>query len=109
MVSVELHENVQTQHGHGEWRTVASLEVDGSQYNVRDPDHRLDMSLSVISGGRRLLFADDPEEWARRLPSAYHAPDLYAVVVHDDNPPAEVEVERRNVRLPEMPTPVAHA
>jgi hypothetical protein len=109
MVRVELHESVPTEHGHGEWKIAASLEVEGTSFNLRDPEHQLDMSLSVISGDRRLLFSDDPEEWARRLPSAYHAPDLYAVVVHDDNPPAEPQIERRDVRLPEMGVPAAHA
>ncbi|MGH2782889.1 MAG: hypothetical protein ACRDLA_16065 [Thermoleophilaceae bacterium] len=114
MVSVELHENVLTEHGHGEWRVVASLEVEGADYDLRDPEHRLDMSLSVLSAsesGRRLVFADQPEEWARSLPSAYHAPDMHAVVTHDDNPPARLEVERQTVRLTEAETstPAAYA
>jgi len=111
MVAVELHENILTEHGHGEWHVVASLEADGAEYRLRDPD-RLDLSLAVLSvstPGRRQLFADDPEEWARSLGSAYHAPDFYAVITRDDNPPEALEVERREVHLPDAAAPAVYA
>jgi hypothetical protein len=112
MVAVELHENILTEHGHGEWHVVASLEANGSEYQLRDPENRLDLSLAVLSvstAGRRLLFADDPEEWARSLGSAYHAPDLYAVITHDDNAPQALEVERQEVHLPDAAAPAVYA
>lgn len=108
MVTVELVENILTEYGHGEWRTVASIVVANGEHEIRDPDGVLDLertALSVSNPGRLLAFADDPEEWARSLPSVYHAADLHAIVIKDDNPPVIADVERREIVLPDALRP----
>lgn len=102
MVTVELR----TQHvesDHVEWETIVSLRVDGSHVHVEGDGDKLDRSLPVISvtSGRRLQYEDDPEEWARSLPTLYHAPDFMAVVVDDSDPPEAPAVEREDVRVAE--------
>lgn len=102
MVTVELR----TQHvesNHVEWETIASLHVDGSHVHVEGDVDKLDRSLPVISltSGHRLQYEDDPEEWARSLPTLYHAPDFMAVVVEDSDPPETLAVEREDVHVDE--------
>jgi hypothetical protein len=45
--------------------------------------HYIDLSLPIVEpeSGRRLLFHDDPEAWARNLPLAYRGGDIVAELV----------------------------
>lgn len=85
MVKVELR--MPNREGTG-WRTAATISAEGERYKVVGDAKLVDLSLPVFDrrAGRKLLFAEDREEWVRHLPSAYHAPDLVAVVVEDTNP-----------------------
>lgn len=98
MVTVELRSQP-AESDHVEWETIAVLHVDGQRVDVSGDADRLDRSLPVISltTGRRLRYEDDPEDWARSLPTVYHAPDFMAVVVEDSDPPAAPAVEREDV------------
>ena len=63
------------------------------------------MPVLSLRTGQRVRFEDDPEEWARNLPTVFHAPDLVVVVIEDDNPIPEnllhPDAEREPVRLRE--------
>jgi hypothetical protein len=102
MVTVELRSQP-AESDHVEWETIAVLHVDGQRVDVSGDADRLDRSLPVISltTGRRLRFEDDREDWARSLPTLYHAPDFMAVVVEDSDPPSAPDVEREDVALDE--------
>jgi hypothetical protein len=75
------------------WEPIASLSVNGAEIELHDPDHVVDRELSVIDpdGGRTIRLEDDPEGWARHLPSTYRGPELLAVVVSDSQPRATDE------------------
>jgi hypothetical protein len=89
------------------WEAVARLRVAGHVHEVSGEERLIDFSMPVLSlrTGQRIRFEDDPEEWARNLPTVFHAPDLVVVVIEDDNPiPANLlhpDVERQAVRLRE--------
>jgi hypothetical protein len=102
MVTVELRSQP-VESDHVEWETIAVLRVDGTNAEVQGDADRLDRSLPVISltSGRHLHYEDDPEEWARSLPTVYHAPDFMAVVVEDSDPPATPPVAREDVFVDE--------
>jgi hypothetical protein len=96
-----------------EWEPVARLRVSGDQYELEDERGVVDLTLPVLNlrTGRRLHFADSPEEWARNLPTTYRGPELVAEVLHDDAAPRveEVEVEREPVDVPEaVEQPAVH-
>ena len=57
--------------------------------------------------GKSVDPLDDPEEWARNLPSAYRSGDLVAVIQRDDRPPAlDVPIGRENEpAIPDPPPP----
>jgi hypothetical protein len=88
-----------------DWEAVAWLRVTGNDYDLEDPSNVVDLSLPVLNlrTSRKLSFADEPEEWARNLPTAYRGPELIAVIVDDDNPVpvADVDVERAQIEVPE--------
>jgi hypothetical protein len=88
-----------------EWAAIASLQVDGSNYELNDPTGVIDLSLPApdLRSGHTLQFQADPEGWARNLPAVYRGPELVAAVVHDDSPALleDVRVERESVVVPE--------
>ena len=79
-----------TQHG----REVPK--IDGREPQVVDLD-RMVLSLST---GRAIRWDDDPEEWARGLPSSYRSGYLLAEITRDDHPVHEPVGKRLNVRRP---------
>jgi hypothetical protein len=92
-----------------EWETISVLRADERHVELTGDADKLDRSLPVISltSGRRLHYEDDPEEWARSLPTVYNAPDLLAVVVEDTDPPASRLIERERVVVPDATPPRA--
>lgn len=102
MVNVEIRSQY-VESAHVEWETIVLLRVDGQQVEVSGDAGRLDRSVPVISlkTGRRLRYEDDPEDWARSLPTVYHAPDFMAVVIEDTDPPSAPVVERKDVVVDE--------
>jgi len=88
-----------------DWQAVAWLQVHGQDYELADPSGVVDLSLPVLNlrTGEKLTFAEEPEEWARSLPTAYRGPELIAVIVDDDNPipSAHVDVDREPIEVPE--------
>lgn len=104
MVNVEIRSQ-DVESAHVEWETIVVLRVDGQHVEVSGDAGGFDRSLPVISltTARRLRYEDDPEDWARGLPTLYHAPDFMAVVVEDSDPPAAPAVEREDVVLDETP------
>lgn len=102
MVTVEIR----VQHfdsDHVAWETIARLHADGQQVEMEGDIDRFDLELPVVSltAGTQIRYEDDPEEWARSLPTVYHAPDFEAVVVADTAPPKTVVVEREHVVVEE--------
>jgi hypothetical protein len=89
------------------WEPVARLRVTGHVHEVSGEERLIDFSMPVLSlrTGQQIRFEDDPEEWARNLPTIFHAPDLVVVVIDDDNPiPANLlhtDAEREPVQLRE--------
>jgi hypothetical protein len=108
MVTVELRAQ-HVERDDVEWETIAVLRANGRQVEVTGDAGRLDRSLPVISltSGRRLRYEDDPEEWARSLPTVYHAPDFLAIVVEDSDPPASPFIERQQVIVADATPPQA--
>jgi len=102
MVSIELRTQ-SVESNSVEWETIVLVLADGGHIEVEGDAASLDLSVPVISvtSGSRLYCEDDPEEWARSLPTVYHAPDFMAVVVDDTDPPATREREREYVSVPE--------
>lgn len=110
MVELEILAAVD-QHGHEPaWRPLVRLSVDSHDFQVEGDRNVLDFDMPVVSlrTGDQVRFEDDPEEWARSLPTAYRTGDVIVNVLHDDNPirddelaQAEVGVERHQVRLRE--------
>jgi hypothetical protein len=97
-------------HTHGDdvaWKTVASLTVDGSEYELDDPYKLVNFDRPVLDpvSGRRLSWqenTEDREDWARHLPSTYRGPEVVAVVVSDSHPaPAEDPLPAEPVSVPE--------
>lgn len=86
-----------------------TLQVDGAHITLQGDPTKLDRSLPVLSlsTGEQIRFEDDPEEWARSLPTVLHAPDFEAAVVHDTDPPKTPVVERQSVAVDEIPAPHA--
>lgn len=88
-----------------DWDAVAWLKVSGHDYELDDPSGVIDLSLPVLNlrTSRKLSFTDEPEEWARNLPTAYRGPELIAVVVDDDDPvpAAQVHIDREQIEVPE--------
>src|SRR5215207_11270192 len=87
MVSIELRTQ-SVESNSVEWETIVLLLADGGHIEVEGDAASLDLSVPVISvtSGSRLYCEDDPEEWARSLPTVYHAPDFMGVVVDDTDP-----------------------
>lgn len=87
------------------WEPVARLRVEGHVHEVSGEQRLIDFSMPVLSlrTGQQIRFEDDPEEWARNLPTVFHAPDLVVVVIEDDNPIPEnllsLDAEREPIRL----------
>src|SRR5437868_14586965 len=83
------------------WETVAELRVSGKDYELDDPSGVVDLALPVLNlrTARKLAFSEEPEEWARNLPTAYRGPELIAVIVEDDHPrpTKDIEVDREPV------------
>lgn len=111
MVEVELRQFEELDYGEGEWRTIERLKVDGEHQEIAGEVELIDFDVSVINRrtGKRLTYSENPEEWARNLGSAYHAPDLVAVVVNDTNPvPEAPEMPRERVVVPDTTKSPAH-
>ncbi len=51
----------------------------------------LDVPVLDVQSGRRVLFHEDPEAWARNLPNAYRAGDIVAEVL-DPTPASRQKV-----------------
>lgn len=102
MVVVELREQ-RAESGHVEWETVAVLHVDGERVEIDGDGAKIDRSLPALSltTGKQIRFDEDPEEWARSLPTVFHAPDFEAVVVQDTAPPKVMILERQSVAVEE--------
>lgn len=102
MVVVELREQ-RAESGHVEWETVAVLHVDGESVEIDGDGTKIDRSLPALSltTGKQILFGEDPEEWARSLPTVFHAPDFEAVVVQDTAPPKTMILERQSAVVEE--------
>jgi hypothetical protein len=87
------------------WEAVARLRVAGHVHEVSGEERLIDFSMPVLSlrTGQQIRFEDNPEEWARNLPTVFHAPDLVVVVIEDDNPVPEnqlyADVERELVHV----------
>lgn len=108
MIEIELRTPERDPRTHEvRWTPLARLRVAGRTFEVEGDDRILDFSLPVPSlrTGEIVRFEDDPEEWARNLPTVYHAPDLVVAVIDDDNSiPAETlhrDVARQPVHLRE--------
>ncbi|MDP9385844.1 MAG: hypothetical protein M3P50_11550 [Actinomycetota bacterium] len=85
------------------------LRVDGGHVAIEGDEGRLDRSLPALSlsTGKQVRFEDDPEDWARSLPTVLHAPDFEAVVVEDSSPPKTPIHEREPVAVEEAAAPPA--
>lgn len=102
MIEVELWEDIG-----GDPRTsivyrwLWTLTVDGNAFELRGDAERLDPSLRLINlyeapdfRGRvpeSLTFWDNPEMWARTLWTSHRNGYTVARIVHDDNPPPELD------------------
>lgn len=106
MVVVELREQ-RLESDHLEWETVAVIRVDGETVEVKGDEARIDRSLPALSlsTGKQIRFEDDPEEWARSLPTVFHAPDFEAVVVEDTAPSKTMILERQSVAVEDSAAP----
>lgn len=84
------------------WEAVTRLRVAGRVHEVSGEERLIDFSMPVLSlrTGQQVRFEDDPEEWARNLPTVFHAPDLVVVVIEDDNPIPENLLHPDAVREP---------
>lgn len=110
MVELEILAAVGEHGQEPEWRPLVRLRVDRDDVQVEGDRDVLDFDMPVVSlrTGDQVRFENDPEEWARSLPTAYRTGDVIVNVLHDDNPTraeelarAEVGVERHQVRLRE--------
>jgi hypothetical protein len=69
----------------------AELIVDGHEHSSTGEVRWIDLSIPVIdpATGRQLVFEDDPEAWARLLPTAYRSGDIVLEVVEEMAPAAQ--------------------
>jgi hypothetical protein len=99
MVAVELRSPVFSEKtGQIEWCTRALVRAEDGDLTISSVGEAgvvvdRDMKVIDLATGSTLDSADEPEAWARNLPSAYRSADLVAVVVHDDDgdPPRATE------------------
>ena len=76
----------------------SEISIDGPQPELIDPSQ---LVLSLRSG-RTIACSDDPEEWVRGLAASFRTPYLSARVVEDTDPLSDIQIERANVREPDL-------
>jgi len=76
------------------WQRLAVLAAEDDRFTWIEGDPSLlDRSVPVVDlrNGRRLTFAENPEEWVRGLPTLFRSGDVIVNVLEDTNPlPAEL-------------------
>jgi hypothetical protein len=92
MVDVELYEMNRNDRQPRRFATLhvngQQLTIDGDEPKVREIIDRV--SVPDLDSGATLVFADDPERWARFLPAALRGPYLTATCAQEFPTPAAI-------------------
>jgi hypothetical protein len=91
------------------WEPLVRLRVEARSVDIVSGDRGVvDFTMPVVSlrTHDQVSFEDDPEEWARSLPTAFRTGDVMVRILDDTDPlraaeVTELEVERHEVRLRE--------
>ena|ERR1700704_3847676 len=109
MVVVEIRSPVYDEESSQiKWPGRTLVKTDGAKIEVYGEADLVavdELAVRDLKTGKQLLSQDDPELWARNLPSAYRAGDLVAVVVIDTDPPEVPADPGPSDELPNIPTP----
>jgi hypothetical protein len=89
-----------------EWQPRTIVRADGSDLTFIGEQGVVSEDVAILDAatGRSLHGFDDPETWARNLPSAYRSGDLVAVVLVDTDPPGELAEIKPDHDLPTVPS-----
>ncbi len=110
MVVVEIRAPVYDEEvGAIRWHGCGLVRADGDDLDIfcSAGEPVIDANLTIIdpATNRRISGDDDPEAWARNLPSAFRHGDLVAVIVIDTDPVAPWDAPEDSSPSPVIPSP----